>query len=708
MFSRIPLWFSLLTTFLLLNVSSPASAQDEMEDEEAGLDLVDLMNIEVTVASLFAEAWVDTGAAVSTIDEKGWRKLGARTVYEAIGNFQSISPLRAFGGSYNLPIRGFASTSSNLGIASQLDGIPMNTLSSASALGVITEYNLSALSRIEMIRGPGSTLYGSDAFHGVLSLRTFDATEDVVHMEAEGGNVGHMRASIRGSQELLPGLRIDATVAASAQNAQYISMNYLNSLGQKRMGRREDAWESQTAHLKANYEINDMIRAHGGAYLMRYKADNSRGYAGNVHNAEKSIAMGRAGIELKLPDEMGLDLEAYYWYAVNDTEAERAIDQRGTLASLCLDADNSRAGSRLTFKHPDFLSTQWSARYEFSYMKVDDSRNDAVPLGRCGDYQPKTKAAYDQMDRTIHSVLAQTRTSLFEDLFYVTLGLRGDFYSDFGGQFTPRGGIIFKPHKDSALKLLYARAFRAPNSNELKGFAGAILGDENLKPEIIDTFELIYAHSSENWKMTIGGFVSFWKEGIIIDTNLSDAERELLGGRGYGKYANNGDLQSRGVEAEATYNQGNWTTSFSASYIASEDVTELPEGANQPHPLATALMLQPKDDGGRPFTAFPAFIINTNVGYHFTDWDLHVDLSGRVMIDMTELSNTIAPNSEQLPPFAMLNASISKQVEDLEVQLIFRNMLDLRNATPHVISANIVDGERSQGFNGSLRVSYDF
>ncbi len=335
------------------------------------------------------------------------------------------------------------------------------------------------------------------------------------------------------------------------------------------------------------------------------------------------------------------------------------------------------------------------------------SDHDGVQQAACRDYQKKSPAAFEGLDRTVHSVLAQTKTTIIDEMLFAVVGLRGDFYSDFGGQFTPRGGLIFKPTDHSAIKALYARAFRAPVAGELKGAGGTVAGSEDLSPETIDTFELIYSQSSDHWKLSLGGFLSFWKNGIVTTPEITDELRA----QGFAfQFVNFGELESQGIEAEVSYDDSQWRAGFSASYVRSYDVTNRGQATENAHPLAMALQLQPKEQEGKLFDAFPGFILNTSLGYTVPDWNLDIDLMGRILIDMTEGPSTVFvnPPPRQLPVYAMLNASISKKIDDLEVQLVLHNILDQRNALPTIFANGTVDGIRSQGFNGSLRLGYSF
>lgn len=124
---------------LLRNPVKPVPTQMEKAPSQlvpsrcSALSLDDVLNVEVTVASLFKESELVDGASTSV-----------------------------------------------RGLATSLDGVPLNVLSFSTALYNTPNFSSSLLDRIEMIRGAGSTIYGSDAFIGVLSQKTWNPTRAIL------------------------------------------------------------------------------------------------------------------------------------------------------------------------------------------------------------------------------------------------------------------------------------------------------------------------------------------------------------------------------------------------------------------------------------------------------------------------------------------------------------------------------------------------
>ncbi|MFT4852777.1 MAG: outer membrane receptor protein involved in Fe transport [Cyclobacteriaceae bacterium] len=127
-----------------------------------------LLQIKVTSTSFFEHDQLLAGSSVSVIERADRVRTGA----------PSVMLMPSLDGRRVVAIRGYAQLASSRGIATLADGIPMNEPLLGAGQHTAQNINLGVLDRIEVIRGPGSALYGSDAFHGVISMSTFESEED--------------------------------------------------------------------------------------------------------------------------------------------------------------------------------------------------------------------------------------------------------------------------------------------------------------------------------------------------------------------------------------------------------------------------------------------------------------------------------------------------------------------------------------------------
>ncbi len=170
------------------------------------------------------------------------------------------------------------------------------------------------------------------------------------------------------------------------------------------MGRKDSSWENQTATLKLSYELNETVRIFAGAYFNRNDAidPGAWGYPG-PESGKNYLVAGKAGAAFSLPADIGLEADGYYWTSRSSVGGGREVPAVPVPISVCLGNQDSRGGARLTLKQPDFLNTQWSARYEFSYFKTDDTREDVTPLGACLPVTPIMISWFTHRDRSERS-----------------------------------------------------------------------------------------------------------------------------------------------------------------------------------------------------------------------------------------------------------------------------------------------------------------
>ena len=667
---------------------------EEQIQELVTMSLVELLNIVINVSSLFGDSELTAGAAVSWTDRSQWRNSTARSLNEAMYGFPSVTAYESLGGSYLYAIRGYATKLSARGIATQLDGIPLNTLSFGTAQYLLPNVELSTLDRIEVIRGPGSALYGSDAFHGVMSLRTFSSEADTIETELEAGTSQFVRAGIRVSEEVLPGLRLTAAFGASGQRPIDLPYEYtvaademLGTLTQTQDSLRQSEYNSQSANLKASYYATDALTLGAGFYVNRYQAEGTPGLGTDllrnrdVTASEALLAMVRTTAALKLPHHITADAEYYFWIADNN-QRHAFVDNN----DFCMDMDDYRQGTRLTVKQSENrLKSRWSLRYEYSFSKTHNTRFDVVPRGTCKSSSKVLGQPFEDLSRNVHSVLGQNKTSLLDDHVHILMGGRMDHYSDFGTQLTPRAGLILQPSQNSALKLLTSNAFRAPVGSELT-WSGKVKGDPHMRPEVITTYEAIYMHGAEHWRASIGLFKNYWRNGIIV----IDRAPEDFEGQFDSDYKNIGKLEAEGIEAETAAQLGNLTVSLNGSIVRSRDVTEGDDGMS----------------ADREFAAFPRYIVNASASYGLPQYTASVHAKARLMLDMRESPDPVARGTESLPPYVRVDIVADKQIDNMLLSFKIKNLLNRTNAVPGVWG--VEGGVLEDGISATGEVSYRF
>ncbi len=269
------------------------------------------------------------------------------------------------------------------------------------------------------------------------------------------------------------------------------------------------------------------------------------------------------------------------------------------------------------------------------------------------------------------------------------MGGRLDHYDDFGNQYTPRVGIIYLPTENSAIKTLYGRGFRAATAMEMAGNALA-KGNEEIEPETIDCYELIYLQKGDNYKVNLTGFYNDWKNGIgwapYSDPNDS---RTLI-------YDNVDEHYSYGFETNIAYSMDLFSIHLGYSYVIGKAVDIL-----DPDPNSDDII-------DHRYVCFPKHIIIVGFYYSYNPFGVHFFLNNRVYLDMKEAPVNVIYNPDDLPNYVRTDLSINKNIiEDrLQVQLNICNLFNRDNYLPSILG--LKNGLPDKGITALLRLSYEF
>ncbi len=667
--------------------------------------LEDLLNVEIEVASLFAEDELVVGSTVSSISSNKWKQLGARRTHEVLNNEMSVSTTPNMGGFINIAIRGYANSESRLGIATMMDGIPMNFITIGSAFDALPNFELGILDKVEIIKGPGSSIYGSDAFHGVLLLKTFESDKNCYSIEGAGAYPLYGDANAKISQGLFDNLiRIDAAASISRQGDQDLEYDYDDN-GVSGTGTRENSYDSKAGIFKLRINPVDKIRIkltafHGdfeskefpGGHVMELNNIIINLRDDDISSCKSRLDMGSGSIEYLPGSNISIEANGYYRKADIDITLQATPDTSAILpdARITQYGVTNQSGANITAKQPtNALNLQWLIAYSFARGEITSDPYDII--SDTGTYEEGTIPS-EGFVRIINSVFSQVKWGTLDNTLFFLLGGRLDSYSDkgseitpkdFGTQFSPRGGIIFLPTQKSSVKALYGRAFKAPIHTQIFGFPHLAEGNPDLEPETIDDYELIYIYKARNWKLNITGFYSQWKDAIIAETTTT--------GR---RYVNKGKNDSIGGEINFLVSIEPFTGELGFSYVNSRALD----------------VKDPSDPSGDKTTdlkyyAFPEYSIQAGIHYRLKPIDINFYLNNRIYLEMKETNKDMDPDPDDLPPYHRMDLNISKIIADsAEIYLDIRNILNRKNYIPSVVGAE--DGIPEAGRSVLLRASY--
>ena len=630
----------------------------EKLDELLDLPFEELFNISITSTSYFSETPLDVAASVNVISHQNWEKRGARRLDDALENQPSVVSLPNFLGQSSVRIRGYA-TDNARGVSTLWDGVPIDSFNLSTADVDRQNIQLNTLGSIEVTRGPGSALYGSDAFHGVVALNSYESDKNESRVIGRYGSNGFYSGSYNGTQNLSKDSRMSLSVASSGQPDQNISYDYTGGSAE-----REYNYQSSTVVAKFASKFNENWSYKIGFYYDDNDSNKFHGRGGqnpspgrDLSSTNTDITMFKVDVAYKLSQYSDISLNSYSW--VTNRFYEQATT--GTL-DIEITGKEHREAMQLLYRNKKFArTTELSVALETRHDKIDNQRrrvfNSTTTI-------VDAEFPFSGVGRRIDTFLADGKTHISDSNWIFRYGFRLDDYSDFGSQLTPRLGVIYQLNSQSVLKALYGQSFRAPNAVEVAGSA-FIAGDPNIKPEELDTYELVYLRQTKDAKYEVTLFNNELTNGIAA-----------VGGQ----FTNISKSESRGIELGYSKKMSKWLIESSGSYVDSTDTTN-----------------------NQDYIAFPKYIINLGIGYDFShDWVLYVN--NRAMLDVHSGTNTNAP---ELKDYWRVDINLRKSIKkNLQVFANIRNALDRDNYRSSLVDQE--GGIPEDGINIDIGAQYKF
>lgn len=593
---------SLLAGLMALGVAQAAPKDPFAEPDESELFRAELEL--VTVASRFAQTVRQAPSIVRVVSAGDIRRSGHRTLSDVLRSIPGVYISVAKESRDLAWFRGVTSSDNNKFLL-MIDGVPWYD-------GVYThawldEYiALDHVRQVEVIKGPGSALYGTNAFTGVVNVVTLDGRSlDGGRIRALVGSDGRVGASVvQGERVLVRGHEVDVRAYARALNSDGDGLDTVprgrsnvNGLDPRRSLNAGVKLSVDGLNLSVDvvdyrhtYFVNEQDDALD--VLLSDPDDFALRYRNSYLSISYEVELGDLGkVEPYLYSQRHDNPGSYAWFedlSVNGSSAE----WQTTLVET--EKDSSRHGVGLvgTLIPATNHATVAGVGVEGTHIghlediQYDDLSHDPVSPS---SFQAPPGWITDAFVFAQHSWAAAWWMEL-------TGGARLDYHSYFGPFVSPRLGGLLMPGDLLLVKLLYGRAFRAPNARELlvdvgTDGEGANLftnGNPGLDPEIIDTLELELTFSPDpDLELRVGGFAS----GIEQEIVKVSGDNEALGDE---FYANQGSTLAVGVELELNLERGPATLDLSYSWTRAVDrltgfqVYEFP-----PHMAASRLGVRP-------------------------------------------------------------------------------------------------------------------
>jgi len=555
-----------LSTLLFAScLAQPAYAMTEAGLEDLlMMSLEELLSLKIKISTNTAQTLSRAPSVVSVITAADIQATGAtnlRDILQAVPGIYVRANL--FGFRPQITFRGAAPTQTLL----MVDGAPMRDLVWNSGIfwrGLPT----SMINRIEIIRGPGSALFGSDASAGVINIIT-KVTGDIKGSEAgiRAGSFNSQTAWVQhGGHWNGFDIKFTAELAHTDGHNPYIAKdgqtNKDNEFGTTISTAPSHArygWNNQDLRVSiakdhwrliADYVDHNNIEiglTGAGVLDPETEGDASRADVGLFYNNETFGQNWGLHAELRFHHinySSGNGFQerpAGYTDATGTYPAGQINQMRASERSYSFEASGLYTGIRghaIRIGGGHNVKDLYSVE-QFVNFGTGPDGNKLPVVSPLLDLSNTAYAFAPEKARRVTHLFVQDIWTLSPD-WELTAGTRYDHYSDFGGTFNPRLALVWQSTDRLTTKLMYGQAFRAPSYLELYAPTAATKPNSNLTPEESSTWDLSMTYlASKDLKLGL--------------TLYQFEQTDLISDDANGMYQNIGNRTSRGLELEAQW-----------------------------------------------------------------------------------------------------------------------------------------------------------
>lgn len=398
---------------------------------------------------------------------------------------------------------------------------------------IADSYQTLMAERVEVLRGPASVLYGSNAMGGVLNIVTRSMKEDGVKTNINLGVGSYGTFQAEASNQVRSG-KFSSTVSAQYNRTD----NH-----RPRMG-----FEQYGGYVKLGYDFTPHWNAYVDANITHFNASNPGTENAPLYDADQWITRGVTSIALENHYEKTSGALSVYsnfgWHKIDDgtnnpeTLTQRYFRSKDALTGVSLyQSVQLFEGNRITAG----IDYQHIYGHAYYTSKQTDEVID-TPNKQSGESHRNEIAGY-----------VDFRQDLFNWLT-IDAGLRVDHHSISGTKLVPQGGIVVRPIKAGEIKAMVSKGFRNPTMRELYLYPPS---NEELEPERLWNYELSWRHRVSSVKY--GANLFYIKGDNMIQTVRID---------GKPKNVNTGDIENYGAEVEASWIiDSSWALNTNHSFL---------------------------------------------------------------------------------------------------------------------------------------------
>ncbi len=555
----------ILALFLLSIINATSAFSDEPSKAGETLDpiLEEIRWLQaesiITIATRHETPISKAPGIATVITAKQIKQMGFRTLVDILKIVPGFDVSMDNIGTRQIAVRGFSfGTSERVRIL--IDGHAVNDPYWGGAMNNFHDLVVENIKRIEVIRGPGSALYGKNAFVGIVNVVTKD-TEDIDGFQwtLSGGSFDTQNYNLLLGKEYgdlkISGFFDWFDTEGPSRTVERDAL--FPATFSKSPGRSQNEREKTDLNIKLSYKNLE--------FKGKYMKKRREGYIGieDALNDETMLKDTYAFVELTynnftLGERLSMIPKIYFdYYYLDDFHEALPDGYTDPFRRVYPDGFQGRIGTKQTtigfenqFNYDVFDGNRLTFGFQYEWIHQNDVRsskytfdpsNSFAPISPPRSFSDTFPFTRDRATRQIWSVYLQNEWSITDDLD-LTVGVRHDQFTRFGGTTNPRVGLVWRFIENAHLKFLFGTAFRAPNFREMFLTNQPIInGNTSLDPEKINTYEFEIGY---NFTKHISGSLDFFFNRVRDIIKLTPQAGGAL------QYQNKGGARIKGVEAE--------------------------------------------------------------------------------------------------------------------------------------------------------------
>jgi len=437
---RITVSTVLLTIMLLCSMAGSAKATAIVPTDLTELSLEELMNIEITSVSKKPEKLADAAAAIFVITQEDIRRSGVTCIPEALRMVPGINVARIDSNKWAITSRGFNGRFANK-LLVLIDGRSVYAPSFSGVYWEVQDTMLEDVERIEVIRGPGATLWGANAVNGVINIITKSAAD------TQGGLV----AMGAGTEERgFGGVRYGMAMGESTYGRFYAKGFKRDEFVHTTGDDAGDDWDM----LRGGFRLDSLLYDHDPVTV---QGDI---YQGNINQTLNlaTLSAPYSNIFEDKSDVSGWNLLTRWQHTLSPTSDftlqiyyDRTDREDAVYSEI---RDTFDIDLQHQFAAGERHDVIWGLGYRYIHDDISSDISNTLILDP------------DSSNDELFSAFVQDKITLIENCLWLTIGSKFEHNDYTGYEIQPNARLFWAPHTDHKLWASIGRAVRTPSRAE--------------------------------------------------------------------------------------------------------------------------------------------------------------------------------------------------------------------------------------------------